>query len=171
MLLFPWSDALRLWPTAANGGTAILLFLIGVAVALDAFRRGSTVFHAVSVGCYLAGILLYESVLGGVVGVVCVYLLVARPRPALIRWAVDLAALGVAVVLFTSKSRYSRSRSATRVDNVWNFFGEGLTILTWAMVPFATLPRWLVLGTALSCSRRAVRSRRGHRPVRRSGAA
>ena len=149
MLLFPWSDALRLWPTAANGGTAILLLLIGVAVALNAFRRGSTVLHAVSVGCYIAGILLYESVLGGVLGVVCVYLLVARPRRALTRWAVDLAALGAAVILFTSQSRYSKVPLGDALDNVWNFFGEGLTILTWALVPFDTLPRWLVLGTAL----------------------
>ena len=149
MLLFPWSDALRLWPTAANGGTAILLFLIGVAVALAAFRRGSAVLHVVSVACYLAAILLYESVLGGMVGVVCVYLVVARPRPALVRWGVDLAVLVVAVVLFTSQSTYQQVPLGDAVDNLWRFLDQGLTILTWALVPFAELPRWLVLGAAL----------------------
>jgi hypothetical protein len=63
VLVFPWSDAVRLWATAGLHNLSMLSFFIGLIVALRALsvpgRRGA-LLHGLAQLCYVVAVLFYE---------------------------------------------------------------------------------------------------------------
>jgi hypothetical protein len=65
-LVFPWSDALRLWSTGSLNNLAPMTYFLGAAAALHALRLGSAqrhprrALHALSVTLYLVSLFTYE---------------------------------------------------------------------------------------------------------------
>ena len=102
-LLFPWSDSLRLWPTAGINYVAVIFYLLGVVVALRSLRlRGtkSVLGHAGAVTLYLASVLTYEVAVFPALLSGALYLTRTSPRRALTRWAADVT-VGVAGTLIS----------------------------------------------------------------------
>jgi len=65
-LVFPWSDALRLWATGSLNNIAPMTYFLGAAAALHALRLGPAqqprrkALHALSVVLYLVSLFTYE---------------------------------------------------------------------------------------------------------------
>jgi hypothetical protein len=158
VLVFPWSDANRLWAMASYNQLSVVLWLAGVQLAVSgAGRTGRAAGgrHAAAVVLYAAGIAVYELVAGAVLVSAAFYWhRGAGGRPAwkglAVRWAVDVAVTAatlIAVLLL----------ALPRVIIPWSerfsFAGvvadESLTLLAFAAVPLAGVPRLLVVGVVL----------------------
>ena len=105
-LLFPASDATRLWSNGALYSVAVALYLGGALVALHGLSRSgrrAAFLHAVALTLYGASVLLPEVTTGAIAVTVLLYRLAgASWRACLVRWGADLAPLAVALVYVRS---------------------------------------------------------------------
>jgi hypothetical protein len=149
VLVFPAADAPRLWAAAAAGQLTVAFFLLGLALALIAFRtpgRRGLVLHGASVTLYLASILLHESTLLAIGAAVLVYIPVTGLRRAVTRWLTDVACTSLAVLLVTlSSSAWPRQSFDGQVDHARTIFDEGWTLLGSVVLPLGDAPRLLIL--------------------------
>lgn len=159
VLLFPWSDANRLWAMASYNQLAVVLWLVGLFVALRGLRsrgRRAVVLHAVALVLYAAGIAIYELVAGPVLVSVAFYLHrdpggeIAWKGMAL-RWVADVAVTGLTLVAVVA---LALPRFAIPLEQQVPFAlvvaDESLTLLSFAAVPFAQPWRGLVVGVLLA---------------------
>jgi hypothetical protein len=140
LVIYPASDAARLWPVAAVGQYVMVLYLGGLALGLVALdspgrQRRAIALHAVSLALTLLAVLTYEIVIPLVALNGIVYLVAIRRRPALVRGAADFAIAagvglsrllspsndGVFVVERTTEQTIARARLlARRSWDVWH---------------------------------------------------
>ena len=100
-LVFPWADAIRLWPTASLNTVALDFAFLGAFIALVGIRREgrrSTVALAGSAALYALSVLTYEVAGIALLLVGALYLLNAPRSKALRWWAVHAAVVGAALV-------------------------------------------------------------------------
>jgi hypothetical protein len=100
LVLFPWSDSTRLWISGSLLQASVIFYLLGVLAARHGLRasgRAAVAWHAGAATLYVASVLTYEA--GGALALVtgAVYLRYVPFRPAVARWAVDVAAVGAAI--------------------------------------------------------------------------
>jgi len=169
LLLFPSSDATRLWATGAALNVALVLVLLGALVALRGLRRRSRGLHLAAVCLYVGGVLTYEAVGPVVLGSAVLYRSCAPWPRALRRGALDAGAVGAALAFVAW-----RTPRAVRPLEEWPgraqlFASEGLDLLGRAVAPVPPWPAgvWepavvgaLVAGISLSIAL-TVRSRGG----------
>jgi hypothetical protein len=110
-VIFAPSDATKLWPTAAVHSVAVILFLVGFLVTLEAFSRQrakARLFHLSGLGLYVASVLVYE--VAGIAMLICggLYLSLAERRVALRRWAADIGVVGLTLSLSGAASAHVR---------------------------------------------------------------
>jgi hypothetical protein len=156
VLLFPWSDSIRLWATAGHISLGIALMLTGVALALrglDALAAGATArgrrFHVAAIALYAASVLTYE-VAGTLLLLVGVLYLGRAPWPVVWRrWLVDAAAV-VACLLwnYLSGDRFDRLTGGEMVDHAQAIVEGGATVLALAAVPAADATALVLSGIA-----------------------
>jgi hypothetical protein len=101
-LTFPFSDSVWLWGILSLASLAVILALLGVLLALGAFvARGARALalHVASISLYVASVLSYEvfAVLGLLAGLL--YIRVVGWRRARARWALDVAAIALTLVV------------------------------------------------------------------------
>jgi hypothetical protein len=102
LVLFPWADSQRLWPSMAAANLALSAVLLGAALSVVALRRhgrGSLPWHAGGLVLYAAGVMLYEQVVGLVAVASVAYLLRAPWKRAAARSAADVAVAGGALAI------------------------------------------------------------------------
>lgn len=146
VLLFPWSDSLRLWPAASLNTISVCFFLVGLTVALRGFerpgRRGAAM-HAGATLLYLLSILTYEVTAAAVV-LAGLFYLGRAPRPVVLRaWLADVAAVAVGLaysLTATVDSRHVGSLSE-RIGDLSDFTHDFLLLLAAALQPFGTMGR------------------------------
>lgn len=141
VLLFPASDATRLWPAADVGSAGIALYLMGTIASLRGFQRGgrsSVAWHVTGLLLYLASLALYEVAVCGILASVLVYRLRVPWRRAAARWAADLVVVLPFILLVTSHSSsiHQSSSLADVPDHARLYLNQGLTLLSRAIVPF-----------------------------------
>jgi len=121
-LLFPWADAIELWPTASVNTVAVILLFAGLGQALRGLAlrgRAAVAVHAAAALCYLLSVLTYEATGAAALLAGLLYLGRAPARRALALWAADAAAvcagLGFALVR-TSPVRHVASLHERAAD-------------------------------------------------------
>lgn len=99
IVLYPASNSTRLWAVAAVGQYVLLLYLVGLTLALLALRassrRSAIGLHVVSVGFTVLAASTYEIVIPLIALNGLVYLAAVRNRAAVARGVVDLGIAGV----------------------------------------------------------------------------
>jgi hypothetical protein len=153
VLLFPWADSIRLWPTASLNTLAVCFFLLGLVLALRGLAHGgrrSLAMHAGAVVLYLLSVLTYEVAAGAILLSGFLYLGRAPRRTALRLWAVDVVLVLVALtysLATTTGARHVGSLSQ-RVSDVPTFVRQSVSLLGRALVPLGS-PGVAVKATAL----------------------
>lgn len=108
VLIFPFTDSIRLWPMASYNQIAVVLYLVGAVVALGGLRRPSTRraagLHALALGLFAAGILIYELIAGAVLLTAVLYIGRTTWRNALVRWVADVAVAAITLSYALSKA-------------------------------------------------------------------
>jgi hypothetical protein len=145
VLLFPASDATRLWSAANVASAGLALYMLGAIVTLEALsRRGRPAIgvHLLGLLLYLASLALYEVAAPAIAASVLLYRLRTTWRRAAVRWVVDLAAIVPFIVLVTSHSSslYPRSKLSAVPAHAKKFADEALTVLSRAIEPFGHAP-------------------------------
>jgi hypothetical protein len=146
VLLFPWSDSLRLWATASLNTIAVCFFLVGLTIALRGFdhpgRRG-TAMHAGATFLYLLSVLTYEVTAAAALLAGLLYLGRAS-RPVVLRaWLADVAAVmaGLLYSLTTTVSSRHVGSLSERLGDLPDFTHDSLLLLASALQPFGTMGR------------------------------
>jgi len=149
-LLFPWSDATRLWPTGSANNVAVIAYFAGTVVALRGLdlvrvdRRRSRVCHGIAAALYAASILTYEVAPMAILLSGLLYRTRATWRELRARWAFDA---GLVVVLLaialrvTSRVRHVGS-PAERIADIPHFVGQTLTLFASMFVPPGASAPW-----------------------------
>jgi hypothetical protein len=148
-LVFPWSDSMRFWATAAINDFGVVFYLLGTVVSIHGLRSSGRRAVLLGIGgvlLYLLSVLTYE--VAGALAVlnVVLYAREAGWRRALRRWPFD--AVPVVVALAYVVKHHTRKTEATLGDMVHHarhVFDEALTLLALAVAPFGSLPRGVVL--------------------------
>lgn len=151
LVVFPYSSGTRFWNSASAMSLSVALFLVGVGLAVLAFRRqgpSAWLLHALSVGAYVASILLFEVTVGAIALVILAYLFAAPWKSAVARWAVDLGMLAAVVLTVTtgSSTSYERSGLTDTFDNATGFAEQAVTVFARTLVPFGSPNEWPILG-------------------------
>ena len=100
-VVYPGSDATRLWAGGLAGATVLALYLAGVLLAIEGLRRNRLRWHVISVGIFVLLLFTYEVVVPpiAIAGLLYVAAMPDDRRAALRRGAADLA-LAIAFVFF-----------------------------------------------------------------------
>ena len=149
VLVFPWSDATRLWATASANNLAVCFYLLGTVLALRALRmsgRRALAVHAGAVCLYVLSVLTYEVTALAILGSGLLYAACSSWPAALRRWPWDVAALGTALALVGLNTPREVRPASELVVRAGTFADEGLSVLAAAAMPFGTAPRLAVLG-------------------------
>jgi hypothetical protein len=165
LLVFPAADSVRLWAGAAAGQLTVTFVMLGLVLAVLAFRREGRValaLHGASLLLYLASILLHESTLVLIGAAVLLYRAIAPWRASLTRWAVDVGACALTVLTVTTRSSaaWPRQDLAGQLDHARAISDQAVVLLTSVALPFgsgswlAILPLLLVLLAAAYVVRR-----------------
>ena len=152
-LLFPWSEAARVWPTASINNLAVCAYLLGTVVALNGLRlegRRAVLRHGMAALLYLLSLLIYEVAGCAIALSIVLYRTRTSLRRAATRWLFDV--LLVVVVLSVSAVYTSRVRHvgslAERITDVPQFSKQGVSIFASSFLPSAldsTVPKGTVL--------------------------
>lgn len=133
VLVFPASDSTRLWPAAATGLVAISLYLGGLALALAGVRsegRRAVLLHACAATLYVLSLLQYEIAAGGILLTGLLYRLAASSwRPALRRWAVDVAVLAAVLIYLRSTTTRGVASPGDQLDRLRLLQNQARTLL------------------------------------------
>jgi hypothetical protein len=151
VLVFPWSDSTKLWPTASNNSIAVSCYLVGAVLSLRAFAatgRRATALHAGGLSLYAITLLTYEGVAAMIPVTGLLYLARAPAAAARRRWALDIGLTAVGVVYATTATTFHRGL-ADAVVRVPLVAYEGARIGLSALVPFGPFVQVVVLGAAV----------------------
>jgi MFS family permease len=139
-LLFPWAEAIELWPTASINTVAVIFFFLGVVVAvygLGRCGRRSALWHVLALSLYLLSVLTYEVAAAAIVLAGILYFRHVPPGPALRRWLADVAVVVGALVY--SLTRTGRVRHVgtlhERISDIPTMSRQALSLLASAFVP------------------------------------
>jgi hypothetical protein len=149
VLLFPWSDAIRLWSTASLNALSVCFFLLGAVLALRGLKRhgGSAIaMHAGAVVLYVLSVLTYEVAAAAALLVGFLYLGRAPVAAAARRWLIDILAVSGALVYSLTSTVTTRHVGSLgqRIDDLRRFVRESVRLFSSALVPAHT---W---GTAIA---------------------
>ena len=151
-ILFPWSDATRLWATAGLVTLAVLFMLTGLFLALQGARRGSWRWHACAVPLYLISILTYEITIPLIACFGALYWLLSSWRAARWRWLADLCAVAVGTIWVGSTTNRTTSNLSGTLEHLRQVIEAGGTLLGRSGLPIgsqATTPVLLSLAAIL----------------------
>jgi hypothetical protein len=169
-LLFPWADAIELWPTASINTIAVLFFFVGLVVALLGLtRRGrsAVIWHGVAALFYLFSVLTYE--VAGCAAVLAGFLYLGRaPRAQVLRrWVVDVVVViaGLSYSLIRTGPVRHVGSLHERIADVRGMSRDALGLFGSSIVPIGSHERRLreivFVLAALLVGVLVVRARRG----------
>ena len=164
-LIFPWSDSMRLWSTAAINSLGVTLYLLGTIAALyglrAAGRRRRRALGALAVVLVVVAVLTYEVAAAAALFSVFLYAREVPRREAVRRWLVDVVAVVAAAGFVAVNTPRSMEPLPKLIDHGWEILGQSVTLLARAVEPFGAPPRGIVLGAvaALVTAALVVRAR------------
>jgi hypothetical protein len=103
-LVFPFADASWLYVIGSAGTMAVSLYLLGATAALHGLRasgRRAAALHGLAVVLYVMSVLTYELALVAIIFSVLLYVGRAPGRGVARRWAVDIGAMALTLLVTT----------------------------------------------------------------------
>jgi hypothetical protein len=152
-LLFPWSDAIRLWSVSFLISVSACFFLLGLVLALHGLNRrgrGAVAMHGGAVALYALSVLTYQATAAWVALAGFLYLGRAPLRRVARRWLTDVLVLVSALAYSLAVTVRTRNVASfhQRLADVRTFVREGASLLASALVPVNS-SSWLVKGLVL----------------------
>ncbi len=167
-LLFPWSDSIRLWPTASMTTLSVCFLCLGVVVALHGLRRhgaAAIVMHAGAAALYLMSVLTYEATGAAALLAGALYIGRAPARSVARRWLVDVVVViaGLTFSLVNTVASRPVGSPSARLSDVPHFVRQALALLVSGIIPPASsriLQAVVLLAIGLTLTLAVIRLRR-----------
>jgi hypothetical protein len=141
VLVWPFADSTRFWPTLAFNNVAVALWFGGILAALHGLRHERPRWHVLALALYAISILLYELTAAGVALSAALYLFVAPPRKVLPRWIADLLVTAASLVAFLELTPRRPSRGLDyMVEHLGDLLDQLPDLLAGVLWPFGGLP-------------------------------
>lgn len=147
-LIFPWSDSMVLWPTAALNWLGPAFYFLGTIAALRGLQaegRRSRRLAAGALALFLLSLWSYEIAGPAIVAGLLLYLRVAPRERALRRWAVDAGVTVAWLVVVGLNTQRATQDLGGLVAHAGSIADHALTVAARALVPVAGVPRLAVL--------------------------
>lgn len=154
VLLFADSDSARFWPCISANSLSLALYLGSVLVSMEALQaRGGRAFalHATGLALLMASVMLYVITLGLALFGGALYAARAGRRGVL-RWAVDVGATLVVVLLFSRHTVYDPLPLSEYPRRIVKVFGEGGWVLADSFVAPADPPGLVAAAVCVVCA-------------------
>jgi len=144
-LLFPSSDADKMWFTQGVALVSIIFCCSGLLLMLDAFKREgrrAVITHAMSLGFYALSIMTYEFALPLIAVSACLFAWRRAPRrDVLQRTGADVVVTLLVVALVTSQTRKSPSFALSALwAHAKAIINQGSLIFGESLFPFYSVP-------------------------------
>lgn len=160
VVVFPFADSAWLWWSASHSYLAIALAALGGIAAINSCgacnRRSALIWRATAISLFVASILTYQTAAFVICLSVAIYIpRLSRRRTAILYWLVDIIAVLLALLgprLITGSSGTTANPiigPSLEIDHAREIANQGLTLLTYALVPFGTPNRLVVLPIVL----------------------
>ena len=145
-LIFPASDATRLWATSATASLVTGMYLWGLVLALRGLaatdRRARVWYHAGALALYLAAISMYELVATVALVSVAFYVWRGGLRRGLKLFAIDLSAITLLLAYTLSQSKIDKASSFNEsLEHARAIFDQGLSVFASSAEPFGAPSR------------------------------
>lgn len=139
-LVFPYSDAARLWPTESTANIATVFALAGALIALRGLEqrgRRAVLVHAVALACYLASVLTYEAAAVAILLSGLLYRSRLDWRALRTRWAADAVVVLAAVGWVYERTRGLRPTAtpSSYLSDLLTFAHKEVELVGRAVVP------------------------------------
>ncbi|MEA2330220.1 MAG: hypothetical protein QOH58_358 [Thermoleophilaceae bacterium] len=151
VLVFPASDANRLWGAASIALPGITCYLLGTVLALRglaAHGRRAVAMHAGALVLYALSVMFYEIAAGAILLSVVLYRWRAGWRPALVRWLADVAVIGTVLATVTSGSWNEPQPLGTIIRHAGSTADQAFVLLSRMAVPYGS-PSTALVAAAL----------------------
>lgn len=139
IMVYPFADSTHLWFSATDSDVTIVLYLLGVIVAIRGLRRmgpSAIAHHVVAVALFACSIMIYESTASVIMLTGILYWCLAGRRAALQRWPVDIGRTVLLLLLFTRNSTLPRVHGISALaQHARLIYDQSLTILARTLVP------------------------------------
>lgn len=149
VLLFPWSDSMRLWATAAINSFGVILVLLAVIAALRGLRASErnrrVALTALALVLLALGVLTYEVAAAAALLSVFLYQREVGWRAAVRRWALDALVVVAATAWVALNTPRSMEGLRGLVDHGLDVLDDSIALLAKAVEPFGAPPRGVVL--------------------------
>jgi hypothetical protein len=158
ILLFPFSDSGWMYIAGSAGTIAVSLYMLGATVALWGLRAraGRMWPHALAIVLYVASVLMYELALVAICLTGALYVLYAPRREAARRWAMDVGAMAITVLVTSRTLPLLPGTDAHQVSPLGQWaphakviYEQGRYVLTVALQPFGAVHYYRVLAAAV----------------------
>ena len=142
-LVFPWSDALRLWATASINNAALIAYFLGSAAALRALtlepvhRNRRIAFHGLSAVLYIVSLLTYEVAAPALLLSGPIYRARVSWRSLRARWLLDasLVVVWLAVVIVPTSRARDVGTWHDRAADIPDFVVQGSSLFASTFLP------------------------------------
>jgi hypothetical protein len=140
--VYPLSDANRLWPAAGWNNLAVACYFAGATLALRGLRSRAVAHHAAAFVLFVIAITTYELTVPAVALTAVLYLRRTSLRGAAVRWAADIAAAVIGVLLVEAITpRAPLGTTGEKLHHAGVIARESLSVWADTLWPFGGLGR------------------------------
>lgn len=153
VLVTPLPDSTTLWSTASTAHLVIVLYLLGLVVAIHAMnastRRRELTLHVISLMLFAIAVTTYELVATVALCSVLIYVWRTSVRKAVARFVADVVVIGLALAWTGSHTGIDEVQSASGgVAHAHLLLTGGLQTIAGFLEPFGSPPEAVVLAAA-----------------------
>ena len=134
-LVYPWSDATRLWVNGSQVTLSLDFTLAGVWLAIEGLRRRSWPMHCCAAILYLLSLLTYEVTLPVIASAGLLYVFLTDWRTARSRWAVDIGLVMAGALWVGSHTTRTASGVSGSISHLGEIISGGGDILGRTLLP------------------------------------
>lgn len=135
VLLFPWFDGIRYWPTGAQVSLSLTFMLTGLLLALIGLKRDSLKWHLGAALFYLTSILTYEIALPLIAILGVLYVGQVGWRAGRTRWGIDIATAIVGGTWVGTHTERIKSGISGDISHLGEIIDGGSEIMGRATIP------------------------------------
>ncbi len=135
VLIFPWFDGIRYWPTGAQVSLSLTFMLTGLVLALTGLRRGSLKWHFGAAALYLTSILTYEIALPLIAMLGVLYVGRVGWQVGRTRWGIDIVTAVIGGTWVGTHTERVQSGISGDIEHLGEIISGGAEITGHAAIP------------------------------------
>jgi hypothetical protein len=153
VMVYPFADSTHLWFSATDSDGTIVLYLLGVFIAIRGLRRSSrtaVAYHAAALSLFACSIMLYETTASVIMLTGFLYWWLAGRSAAFPRWLSDISCTLLLLFLFARNSTIPRVSGISAItQHARTIYDQSLTLLARTVVPINIDRAPILAGIAL----------------------